>query len=267
MQLANKTALITGAGSGIGRATAIALARRGVRLALTGRRTAPLEETAEQSRSEGAETLVLAGDVTDATWRQETLDQIRERFAGLDILVNSAGVVSAGAFDDIEAEDIRKQIEINLTAPVLLIQAALPLLRQNRGAIVNVSSSIGLVGMPFYAPYAATKGGLSRFSEALRRELSGDDIHVMTVHPVATHTPMMATAKSGNQDTSSYETAEAVAAALVEGLEADARDVLRGGSDFADLVHLNNNDPEGADQKMEQMKGKLKSRAARHRSM
>lgn len=267
MQLADKSVLITGAGSGIGRKTIVALARRQARLALTGRRSEPLQHSAELARAEGAETLILPGDVTDDEWRCEALEAVEERFDGLDVLINSAGVVSAGDLGGIPKRDIRRQVDINLTAPILLIQEALPLLRRNRGAIVNVSSSIGLVGMPYYAPYAATKGGLSRFSEALRRELSEDDIDVMSVYPVATDTPMMETARSGGQDDSGYETAESVADALVAGLENDARDVIRGGPEFAELVRDNCNEPEEADRRMEQMKEKLRRRASRHRSL
>lgn len=268
MQLADKSILITGAGSGIGRATAVALARKGVRLTLSGRRTEPLEETARLAQAKDSETIVLPGDITDATWRESTVDQIVQRFGGLDIIVNSAGVVSAGRLETIDPEDVRTQIEVNLVAPILLIRTALPVLRQSSGgAIVNISSSIGLVGMPFYAPYAATKGGLAQFDEALRRELSGERIHVMTVYPVATDTPMMETAASDSGNDSDYDSPEAVAEALVAGLKADDIAVVRGGGDFAALVATNHEDPRRADRQIEAMKAGFEARATHHRSM
>lgn len=268
MQLADKSILITGAGSGIGRATAVALARKGARLTLSCRRTEPLEETARIAQAKDNAIMILPGDITDAAWRERTVDQIVDRFGGLDIIVNSAGVVSAGRLETIETEDVRTQIEVNLVAPILLIRTAMPALRQSRGAaIVNVSSSIGLVGMPFYAPYAASKGGLARFDEALRRELSDDGIHVMTVYPVATDTPMMETADQGSGNSSDYDSPEAVAEALVAGLEADDIAVVRGGDDFADLVATNHDDPHQADSQIDTMKAGLKARAAHHRSM
>ncbi|GAA5175955.1 MULTISPECIES: SDR family NAD(P)-dependent oxidoreductase [Halomonadaceae] len=266
MHITRKSIFVTGAGSGIGRATAVALARKGARLTLSGRRKEPLEETARLVREAGGEALVLAGDVSDETWQQSTLRQIVAHFGGLDGIVNSAGSVSAGELETIEPGDIRKQVEVNLIAPILLIRAALPSLRQSEAAvIVNVSSSIGLVGMPFYAPYAATKGGLARFGEALRRELSDERVHVMTVYPSATDTPMMETADSG--DKAGYETPEAVADALVAGLENDAIDVIRGGDDFIDLVKTNHDNPRKADSLIEEKKASLEQRAARHRSM
>ncbi|TAL85527.1 MAG: SDR family NAD(P)-dependent oxidoreductase [Rhodanobacter sp.] len=268
MKLHDKSILITGAGSGIGRATALALARKGARLVLSGRRQGPLEETARLAQAEGSKTLVLPGDVTDATWRDGVVNQIVEYFGGLDILINCAGVVSAGRLQDSEPDDVHTQIEVNLLAPILLIRSALPALRRSSdAAIVNVSSSIGLVGMPFYTSYAASKGGLAKFSEALRRELSDDHVQVMTVYPGATDTPMMETAKSDAGDESGYETPEAVAKALVAGLEAGDLDVIRGGEDFAALVQTNQQDPRKADRQIEQKKAGLESRAAKHRSM
>ena len=93
------------------------------------------------------------------------------------MLVNNAGSVRAGRLEDVDADEVRSQIEINLIAPILLTQAALPALRKSGDAVVvNVSSGFGLVGMPFYAAYAATKAGIAHFGEALRRELYGEGV-------------------------------------------------------------------------------------------
>lgn len=264
MDIAGKTALITGAGTGIGRATAIAMAERGVRLALTGRRQEPLDETLRMANAEGGDAVTVAGDITDPQWRDEAIDTLCARFGGPDMIVNSAGVVSADALEDVDPDDIRSQVEINLLAPILLTRAALPALRQSpAAAVVDVSSSIGLVGVPFYTAYAAAKGGLARFDEALRRELAVDGIHVMTVYPVSTDTPMMQSAGDGGD----YEAPETVAAALLEGLANDETDVIRGNDDFVGLIGLNQSDPRAADRQLLQRREHLRERAAEHRSM
>ncbi|MGI9049693.1 MAG: SDR family NAD(P)-dependent oxidoreductase, partial [Rubrobacteraceae bacterium] len=229
MDLSNKSVLVTGAGSGIGRAVAVELGRKGARLTLTGRREEPLQETAELVKEAGGEARAVAGDVTDEKSREEIIRGATEGFGGLDVLVNNAGNVRAGRLENIDAGDVQSQIEVNLLAPILLTRAALPALRENGdAAIVNVSSGFGLVGMPFYATYAATKAGIAHFGEALRRELFGEGVHVMTIYPGATETPMMDSNEAGADLGFEYESAEAVAGALVAGLEAGELEVVRG---------------------------------------
>jgi uncharacterized oxidoreductase len=109
--------------------------------------------------------------------------------------------------------EVVAQITLNLTAPILLTRAALPALRASgEGLVVHVSSGIGLVGLPFYATYAGTKAGIARFGEALRREMYGEGVHVLTVYPGATSTPMMASSQAGPEHGFQYETPEDVAA-------------------------------------------------------
>lgn len=247
MNITDKTALITGAGSGIGRATAIAMAERGVRLALAGRRRESLDETLRMTNAAGGDAIIIPGDVTDRQWRDEAIDTVCARFGGPDIIVNCAQVIIACGLDDVNDDDIRRQVEVNLLAPILLTRAALPALRQSpAAAVVDVSSSIGLVGLPFYSIYAATKGGLARFDESLRRELAVDGIHVMTVYPVSTDMPLMKSAGDGGD----CETPEALAAAMLQGLANDETDVVRGSDDFACLIGLNQSDPQAADRQL-----------------
>jgi uncharacterized oxidoreductase len=189
MNLSNRSVLVTGAGSGIGRATAVALGRKGVRLTLAGRREEPLRETAKLVEEAGGEAQAVPGDVADSEARERLVRAAVERFGGLDVLVNNAGSVRADRLENIDAEEIQSQIEVNLLAPILLSRTALPALRESGGAtIVNVSSGFGLVGMPFYSVYAATKAGIAHFGGALRRELFGEGVHVMTIYPGATET-------------------------------------------------------------------------------
>jgi len=268
MNIKNQSILITAAGSGIGRATAIALARKGARLTLFGRRQEPLEETARLVQEAGSEARVVTGDVTNVSAGGRAIRTATEQYGGLDVLINNAGNVRAGRLETIELEDIRAQIEVNLTGPILLTRAALPALRSsNDAAIVNVSSAIGLVGMPFYATYAATKAGIAHFSEALRRELYGEGVRVMTVYPGATDTPMMESTEAGPELGFEYEPAEAVADALVEGLETKKLEVIRGGEARSAMIAANREQPQEVDARLAQMKEALERATTNHRSI
>src|SRR3546814_2676041 len=119
--------------------------------------------------------------------------------------------------------------EFDRVAPILLARAALPSLRASGdGLIVDITSGIALIGMPFYATYAAVKAGLARFGEALRRELKGEGVHVLTVYPGATDTPMMQTSKAGPDVGFVKEPAAAVDDAIVDGIATDAFEVKIG---------------------------------------
>ncbi len=139
------------------------------------------------------------------------------------------------------------QVALNLTAPILLTRAALPALRgSGDGLVVNVSSGIALIGMPFYTTYAATKAGIAHFGEALRRELYGEGVHVLNVFPGATSTPMMETSKAGAEHGFDYESPEEVAAATIVGITDGSLAVIRGGETRAQMIALNRNDPAAA---------------------
>ncbi|OLT00158.1 hypothetical protein BJF90_07850 [Pseudonocardia sp. CNS-004] len=144
---------------------------------------------------------MLALDVTADGAPDAVLGAAREALGSLDILVNNAGNVRAGRLEDCAVEDVRAMVDLNLTAPILLTRAALPALRvaaqERTSVIVNVASGIALVGLPFYATYAATKTGIAAFGHALRRELHGSGLHVATVYPGATATAMMDTSTAG----------------------------------------------------------------------
>ena len=268
MELSNKSVLVTGAGSGIGRAVAVELGRKGARLTLTGRREEPLQETAKLVKEAGGEAQAVAGDVTDSEDREKVIQAATEGFGGLDVLVNNAGNVRAGRLENIDAGDVQSQIEVNLLAPILLTRAALPALRESGdAAIVNVSSGFGLVGMPFYATYAATKAGIAHFGEALRRELYGEGVHVMIVYPGATDTPMMESNEAGPDLGFEYESTEDVAGALVAGLEAGELEVVRGAEDRSAMTQMTRENPRELDEQVSQMKGDLEKAVSGHSSM
>ncbi len=267
MNLGGKSVLITGAGSGIGRAVSVIMAGKGARLTLVGRRRPPLEETADLVRRAGGEAEIVAGDVADAATRRRAIETAVARFGGIDLLVNNAGNVRAARLEHTSEAEIAAMIEVNLHAPILLTRDTLPALRKSGdAAIVLVSSGIGLVGMPFYSAYAAVKAGIAHFGEALRRELLGEGIHVMTVYPAATDTPMMSTSKVGEELGTVLEPAEAVAAALVAGLEAGEREVVRGGEARLAMIAANRARPSEIDQQFQNLKPKLERAVKDHRA-
>lgn len=267
MNTSGKSILLTGASRGIGREIALAFAREGNKLTLVGRNEDALEETRAGVEQAGGQAIVAAGDITDAAWRESVVQKTVQTYGGLDIVVNNAGVVSAGLLDDISEEDVNKQLQINLVAPILLTRTALPALRKSgEAAIVNISSIFGLVGMPFYATYGATKSGIGHFGEAMRRELADDGIHVMTVYPSATDTPMMETAGLAEAGFA-YDTPEAVAKALLEGLQADELTVVRDDENSRGMIDANHRTPRQLDDQVRELKPKLAEAVARHRSM
>ena len=268
MELSQKSVLLTGAGSGIGRATAVEFARKGAQLTLVGRRQKPLEETARLVSESGGEAQTVSGDVTDPGVRQRVVEAAVEGFGGLDVLVNNAGAVRAGRLENVDVEEIKAQIEANLTAPILLTRTALPALRDSGDAvIVNVSSRFGLVGMPFYSAYAASKAGIAHFGEALRRELYGEGVHVMTVYPGATETPMMESNEAGPDLGFEYESPEDVATALVAGVASRELEVVRGAADRSEITQMSRERPQELDEQVAQMKDTLEEAVADHRSI
>ncbi|MBH0115273.1 SDR family NAD(P)-dependent oxidoreductase [Salinibacterium sp. NG253] len=194
MDLTNRHGIITGAGQGIGQALALDFAAKGAHLLLVGRTEETLQKTAELVKEVGGTSEILVQDLGQADAAANVAEAVKS-WDTLDLLVNNAGNVRAGRLEDATAAEATAMIDLNLTAPVLLTQALLPRLRTSGAArgslIVNISSEIALVAMPFYAVYAATKSGLAAFGEAMRRELHGTGVHVSTVYPGATDTEMM----------------------------------------------------------------------------
>jgi NAD(P)-dependent dehydrogenase (short-subunit alcohol dehydrogenase family) len=258
----NKKILITGGSSGIGKAIISELYRRGARqFAVIGRDLKKMQALGNEFPE--AKFLYLPGDVGKPEVIEKATGELQKEWGGLDILINNAGVVSAGRLEEISDEDIIAQQNTNITGPILLTKHALPLLKQSGdAAIMNVSSGLGLIGMPFYAPYAATKAALRQFSEALRRELTGQGIHVMTVYPTATDTPMMKTANSANMDTP-----ELVASRAVEGLVNKEIDVIMGGERMRENRKLNFEAPLQLDEKLKANFEAMAKRASGHRAM
>jgi uncharacterized oxidoreductase len=268
MHLKGKKVLITGGSSGIGFAIAEAMLAKGADVAITGRRQDVVMEAAKQLRQGGRRVESVAADVSTASGRAATLKLSLEKLGGLDVLVNNAGGVRAGRLEDTTEAEIRTMIEVDLVAPILLTRAALPALRASGdGLVVNVTSGIALVAAPFYATYAGVKGGLSKFGESLRRELNGEGIRVMTVYPGATDTPMMRSSRAGPELGFTREPASAVAAAVIEGIEQDAFEVIRGGEARAKMIALNREDPAALDKRFLDLKPALAEAVRDHSAL
>lgn len=182
-ELAGQVALVTGASSGIGRATASLLAERGATVVLVARNAERLAELADTITQAGGQALALPSDVTDASARVGILDAVTQRAGRLDVLVNAAGVIASGRIEDTKLDAWRAMFELNVEAVFHLIQLAVPLLGAQRGAIVNVSSVCGLRAFPGVLSYAASKAALDQLTACAALELAGSGVRVNAVNP------------------------------------------------------------------------------------
>jgi NAD(P)-dependent dehydrogenase (short-subunit alcohol dehydrogenase family) len=192
MELKNAVVVITGASSGIGRATARRFARRGARLVLSARRADMLSDAVEECRRLGAEAFAVSGDVTSPAEMQLLADEAVRRFGRLDVWINNAGVMMFGRFEDTPSEDFQRVIDVNLFGVVNGTRAALPhMLRRNRGTIINTASIVGHLGQPYSTAYVTSKFAVRGFTVALRQELlDRPNIQVCAVLPSSTDTPL-----------------------------------------------------------------------------
>ena len=194
--LRGKKSFITGAASGIGRATAIAAARDGAELFLTDIQAQALERTAEEIRSAGGVvTFAAPADIADFNAVVALAADIHSAHGSMDVVMNIAGISTWGSVDRLEHEHWRRLVDINLMGPIHVIECFVPpMIEAGRGGhLVNVSSAAGLFGLPWHAAYSATKFGLRGVSEVLRFDLRRHGIGVSLVCPGAVKTPLVGT--------------------------------------------------------------------------
>lgn len=270
MDLSNRHGVITGAGSGIGRVLAVELGKKGADLLLVGRRREALEETATLVGEAGGAAEVLALDITAAGAPGQVIAAAVAR-GPVEVLVNNAGNVRAGHLEAIPEDDVRAMMDLNLTAPILLTSLAMPHLRAaaaDRGSIVmNVSSGIALTGLPFYTVYAATKSGIARFGEALRRELHGTGVHVATAYPGATATDMMSSSTAGEELGFGRRPVEDVVDEILTGLEAGEHEINTAVAARREMQELNARDPLAVDAAMAPRLAAMEDAVRHHRSI
>jgi NADP-dependent 3-hydroxy acid dehydrogenase YdfG len=197
LKLTGTVALVTGASSGIGRATARTLAELGASVSVVARRLDRLESLVRDIESGGGTALAIAGDITDRASAEAAVRQTIEHFGRLDILVNNAGVMNIGAVVESEVEDWEQMIALNQRALLYMTKAALPHLQaaaetetRRVADIVNISSYAGRVASPNFAVYNMTKFGVNGFTEALRQELGASHIRVGVLEPGAVKTEL-----------------------------------------------------------------------------
>lgn len=187
--LANHVALVTGASSGIGQATAVALGAAGAHVVVVARRAERLEDTVARIEAEGSTALSVVGDVSQEPTAHEAVARTLERFGRLDILVNAAGVIQAGNVSNADTAQWRHVIEVNLLATLYMCHAVLPSMRaQGSGNIVNVGSLACRTTTPIYNPYATSKFGVFALTDGLRQEVGPLGIRVCMISPGATRT-------------------------------------------------------------------------------
>ncbi|MEV5341494.1 SDR family oxidoreductase [Streptomyces sp. NPDC052676] len=195
MRVRDSVVVITGASSGIGRATAEAFARKGCAVVLAARRAEALEAVRQEcERHRGAEALAVPTDVTDAAAVQGLARRAVERFGRIDVWVNCAAVTVFGPFEETPLEDIRKVLDVNVMGYVHGARAALRVMRdQGSGTLINVSSIVGVVSQPYTHAYGMSKYAIRALGASLRQELRLDrakGIHVCTVLPATIDTPL-----------------------------------------------------------------------------
>lgn len=219
--ISGKVIIITGASSGIGRASAIALARERAKLVLVARRENMLNSLAEEVKRAGGTALVLALDLSEKDQVKKMIYSTRDQFGRIDVLINNAAFGFYGSVESTSADVVREIFDLNFESPLFACQLVVPIMRaQGAGHIINVSSVAGRRGLPLSGIYCATKFALNGISEALRVELQESAIDVSIINPAATQTEFADKVRHGDvtgkfKAMGHIQSAEEVAIAIV----------------------------------------------------
>ena len=227
MEINQKVVLITGASEGIGAACVQVFRQRGALLSLTARSQSKLEKLA------AGQALVTAGDLTDPATRERIIQSTLDRYGRIDILINNAGLGLYAPTVQAPFNEVRSLFELNLFAPLAMIQLATPHMKKQRsGAIVNVGSIAGKLTLPWMTLYSVSKYAIGSLGDGLRMELKKDGIQVLTVCPGYVQTAFQSNALGGKAPASIARsrrfaiTAEQCAEAIARGIERNARTVV-----------------------------------------
>jgi NADP-dependent 3-hydroxy acid dehydrogenase YdfG len=231
MEIKNSVIVITGASSGIGAATARAASLAGARLVLAARREDRIQDLADEL----GDAIAVRCDVTDQAQTGSLARAALDAFGRIDVLVNNAGQGLQAEIEQLSLDDFRAVLELNLVAPLAMMQAVLPAMRrQGAGSIVNVSSGTTFADVPGTGGYVASKIALERLSAIARNELDGTGIAVSAIIPFATSTEFLTSIRAGRAEAEAmtagadFDPPEQVAAAILE--------LIRSGEARADLV-------------------------------
>ena len=222
---------ITGASAGIGRATALRLARDGAAVAMCARRSDRLDAVAAEVTAAGGEALAMVADVTREADMDGFVSNTIERFGRLDVMLCNAGFGIAGAIDEVTPDQMQKLMDINYMGTYLATRAAVRVFRrQGHGHVIMVSSIVGKRGVPYMGAYSATKFAQVGLAECMRAELAGSAIHVSVVYPVSTDTEFfdVMSRETGTTVTNAMgprQPAESVANAIARAIERPVAEV------------------------------------------
>jgi NAD(P)-dependent dehydrogenase (short-subunit alcohol dehydrogenase family) len=220
-------AVVTGAGSGLGRALALDLAKRGASLIISDIDPSSAEQTAELVREQQAQAEVIPCDVTDRDAVFALVGETEKRLGGIDLIANNAGVAVGGPFDEISIEDWRWAVDINLWGVIYGCQAAVPKMKaQGRGYILNVASAAGLLAPPSMSAYNVTKAGVVSLSETLFAEYKSEGIRVAVLCPTFFRTNIV---EAGRGASTNKEDAQIIR--WMERSKVQAPDVAKGAID------------------------------------
>ena len=233
-KLEDAVVVITGASSGIGRATALAFAKRGSSLVVAARREAALESLVGECQRLGAQALAVPIDVTDADALESLARQAEERFGRIDVWINNAGVYLAGRFEEVPPEDFERVMDVNFFGVVNGCRAALPRLMATRGTLINTASVAGASAYPYFTAYIASKWAVRGFTATLREENLDSGIDICAVLPASIDTPLFHYAGNFTGWTMKAQTPvyspEMVANAMLKCAEHGTREVIVGGA-------------------------------------
>ncbi|RTQ46585.1 3-ketoacyl-ACP reductase [Hymenobacter gummosus] len=222
--LNGKTALVTGAGQGIGRAVALALAQEGVRVGLLARSEAPLRELAREIEALGAQAAVVTADVADRAAVEAAVAQVQQQLGPIDILINNAGTAAFGKFLELEPAAWENIIQVNLLGTYYTTRAVLPpMIERQTGDIINISSTAGQRGAPVTSAYSASKAAVLALSESLMQEVRKHNIRVTALTPSTVATPLAAELKLTDGNPEKVMQAEDLAELIVAHLKLNRR--------------------------------------------
>lgn len=223
-ELKGKTALITGAGRGIGRAAAIALAREGVNIGLLGKTLSNLEKVTDELEEFNVNVSGAAADVADMDSVQHAVEHIRAELGPIDILINNAGIAKFGGFLELEPSEWEQMIKVNLMGTYYVTRAVLPeMIERKTGDIINVSSTAGQKGAPLTSAYSASKFAVLGLTESLLMEVRKHNIRVTAMTPSTVATDLAVENKLVGENTERVMQAEDLAEMMVAQLKLHPR--------------------------------------------